>query len=150
MNLCELYKDTQITVRATHTGHIYHGPIKTIYRVFHDIPIQVFYNGEWNSARIIGIPNERRIVKINNSLMCSFDLPLVKDDSIVIVKDLSGSTVDGNMISEKYISHFTDGKIKIDSIEITDIHSEWLFGVEFIDSKNKFYTLSNGFIISAK
>ena len=35
-------------------------------------------------------------------------------------------------------------------IEKTGIISDWLFGIEFIDKSNVYYTLTNGMIVSSK
>lgn len=156
MSLCELYKDTHITIRSS-TGNIYYGPIKKIYQTFYDKILEIFYNGKWYSVKIVGIPSEKRMFKINNDFVCSADLLLKSGETDISVGDLSiGDIVDGNTHQIKNIKS-TSGKIKITSIRELDVTSEWLFGIEFWspinipndekENHNKYLTLTNGIII---
>lgn len=119
--MCELYKDEDITIRIK--GKVFHGPIKRMYQTFYDKIVQVPYNGEWYDAKIIGCANEKEIYCLNGNLYCTMDL-------------------------------FKDNKIQIDSDSVsfkkTENVSDWLFGIEFEDPNNQYYTLTNGVTISAK
>ena len=120
MSLCELYKDQQITIKVK--DNIFYGPIKKMYQTFYDKIIKVPYQDKWYDAKIIGRASEKEIYCLNGNLYCTMDL-------------------------------FKDNKIQIDSDSVsfkkTENVSDWLFGIEFEDSSNQYYTLTNGITISA-
>ena len=119
INMCELYKDQLLTIQIN--GNEYYGPIKMLYTTFFDKIINVFYAGKWYPAKIIGEASEKEMYIVgNDELTCSFDL----------VKRLNPDLDIDKLIYRK-----------------TNIKSDWLFGVEFVDNSNKYFTLTNGMII---
>ena len=121
MSICELYKDEDITIRIK--GNVFHGPIKRMYQTFYDKTIQVPYLDEWYNAKIIGKASEKEIYCLNGTLMCTMDL-LANNRILIDTSDIS--------------------------FRKTDIVSDWLFGIEFEDKNNIYYTLTNGITISTK
>ena len=149
MSKCELYKDTQLTFRIY--GNIYIASMKMIYMTFNDKVIEVFYDGKWYPAKIIGKESKKKIIQINEMLFCSNELKFKQDDSMISTGELQiNDEVSANKYPIKLSPYSKTGKTNIRVIKETDIESDWLFGIEFIDSKNQYYTLSNALIISAK
>lgn len=148
MSKCELYKDTQITFRVY--GNIYTAGMKMVYQTFNNKVIEVFYDGEWYPAKVIGKPSERKMIRVNNDLLCSFDLLIKTNNGKKFVKDLQhDDVIEINSVKMDKISYNTNRNTTL-STEITDIESSWLFGVEFLDDSNIYYTITNGMIIASK
>ena len=176
--MCNLYKSEMITIRVN--GNIYYAPIKQIYQTFHNKKIEVFYDGNWYAAKIIGEASEKDLVKISDSLICSLNLKIKTPTgskeiidfinsfnnaekplhrSIPITEDPIENYGEIYKLSEiclntsecKTIGTFNqDTKYYLGNIEFLEEKSDWLFGVEFEDPNNQYYTLTNGFIISTK
>ena len=157
--MCELYKDTFLTIRVN--GRIFYGPIKQLYKTFYDKVIEVFYDGKWFPAKIIGEASEKNLIKLTEHFICSPDLKL-KINKYYIDKKLS-ELLDDDIEVElntyptsapmSVLGYYEPEDIlrigKIGNLVI-DEKSDWLFGIQFEDPNNKYYTLTNGIIISAK
>ena len=151
--MCELHGSQLITFRINKSRifqPIYYAPIRQVYKTFNNKYIEVFYNGSWYPAKITGIASEKELYKVNKELLCSGDL---------IVKTPSGDKkVTELKLNEEYsVNHDRVDKIDkakgpkyICSIEKTAVVSDWLFGIEFKNPEDQYYSLTNGYIISAK
>lgn len=152
MSTCHLYKNTNITFRVNGTT-IFYGPIKIIYQYYHDRLIELFYNGQWYSAHVVGEANESKIIKVSDTFI---------SDAILKIKTPSGDISLGDIIEDKTIeicyntipcekieSKDPDGHFYLGDTEDLEEKSGWLFGIEFEDSQNKYYTLTNGLIVVA-
>lgn len=151
--MCNLYKDTFITIRVN--GNIFYGPIKMMWQTFHDKVIEVFYDGKWFPAKIIGETSEKSLIKIRDHFICSFDLKLkTPSGDIQVSKTLNKifkisfndnlcESISSSKKGEQYYFGYTNDKI-------IDEKSDWLFGIEFEDPNNQYYTLTDGFIVSTK
>lgn len=173
--MCELYKDTLITIRVN--GNIFYGPIKRLWQTYFNKVIEVFYNGEWFPAKIIGEASEKELIEVNDNLICSIDLKLKTPTGYrkisEIVEEINNAqesrrdklidpllnhnelynigSLSINTHSCKRIASLSDGiPWYLGEIELLDEKSDWLFGIEFINQNNQYYTLTNGFIVSTK
>ena len=152
--MCELYKNQLITIRVT-SGNIFYGPMKVMYQTFYDRVIEVFYNGEWFPAKIIGKASVKEMYQVNRNLTCSADLKLKTPSGIKDINNfLSDMNTDIRKIClntnecRKITSVNLDHDEHIDDIEFLNEKSDWLFGVKFEDPKNQYYTLTDGYIVS--
>ena len=157
--MCELYKDTFITIRVN--GNIFYGPIKRMWQTFYDKVIEVFYNGEWFPAKIIGKDSKKDLIKITERFICSPDLKIkateVYGDKTMSELFVETVTLELNRrvasIPTNVIRCFEhEDVVHLGHIQdlLIDEKSDWLFGIQFEDSNNQYYTLTDGFIISAK
>ena len=154
--MCELYKDTLITIRINR--NIFYGPIKRMWQTYHDKVIEVFYNGEWFPAKIIAEESSKDIFKINDTLQCSLYLKLKTPNGDKTIYELEDGVLDAN--PEPNAFDLCVNIYDINSIAIPDNRyikletkfekSDWLFGIEFTDPNNQYYTLTNGYIVSTK
>ena len=151
--LCELYKNQLITFRLNRTSTykpIYYAPIKQVYTTFNEKYIEVFYDGKWLPAKIIGIASEKEIYQINKNLFCSGDLILKTPygDKKVSELNVNDEYSSNHKKSDKITAYH--GPTYISKIEKTDIVSDWLFGIEFKNPEDQYYTLTDGYIIAVK
>ena len=173
--MCELYKDQLITIR--YAGNIYYGNMKIMYQTFYDKIIEVLSGNEWVPAKIIGEESVKEIYRINDDLLCSEDLMIHTQSFNKITCNIEYGTSDkvsksfdilghsktkvsnlmigvkfipNTFLNEKMTCYSSESDAYIYKIEKTDIVSDWLFGIEFIDDKYEFYALTNGMIICVK
>ena len=147
--MCELYKDEMLVIKVG--TNEYYGPIKTLYITFYDRIINVFYNGTWYPAKIIGKCSEKEMLKLYGTIG-SKDLIVKCKDGDKSLSDIKrGDMILFNTIPAKYLPVLSesDNMIYAGDITETDITSDWLFGIEILDINNKYYTLMSGLIVSS-
>lgn len=121
----DLYKNTHVTIKCH--GNEYYGPIKTLWQTFNSKIIEVPYNGKWYPAKLIGNECARDLVQLNDTFICAAN---------TIIHE---STEDKKAEDCKY-----------EGFKRLEEQSEWLFGVEFIDPENQYYTTTSGITVSTK
>lgn len=148
MAMCELYKDQYLTIRTN--GNIYYGTMLSLYKTFNNKIVEVFYNGAWYPAKIIGRACEKEMIKINDNLTCSEDLVLfdgTKDKPVSEYKVNDLIKLNDHDV-DKITTCF--GEAHIGTIEKLNVKSDWLFGVEILDHNATHFTLTDGYIVSIK
>jgi anaerobic ribonucleoside-triphosphate reductase len=131
-------------------GATYIAPFKIAYQTFLGKMIQVFYNGEWKDARLTALKETHPMYRIradgDRELIATDDHIHLTDEgekkSYQLKVGMKLKLETYNHSGEKYVA--APEYCTISSIERVAQEGEYVFCVEMSDTKNPYFTLTNG------
>ena len=137
----------EVTIRTN--GHIYNAPFKRMYQTFHDREVEVYFNGEWQPARLTALnekhPTFQVVTEQGRSMIATEDhIHLTTEGEKKTWELKPGMVLQIETHPMDKINTNSTGVDTITQVDRVDQEDDWVFCVEVQNKDNPYFCLSNG------